>query len=178
MEAEYKKRVADKIFNKKLQSKSVVLVKGAKWCGKTTTTAQKAKSIVCMQDPSYRSLAELDISKILEGENPRLIDEWQLYPELWDTLRFEADKRNKSGQFIITGSATPTDSDKIKHLGIGRITKLLMRPMSLLESEESNGKVSLKSLFDRAEIYAENCLSLDNIAYILARGGGLACQHR
>ena len=135
----YRKRIADITLRKKLQSKGAVLIEGAKWCGKTTTATQIAKSILYMQDPArknqYLEMAEIAPQRLLQGAVPRLIDEWQLAPKLWDSIRFEVDKRDKFGQFILTGSAVPPQTSEISHSGIGRITKMLMRPMSLLNPE-------------------------------------------
>ncbi len=117
-------------------------------------------------------IADTDPEALLKGEAPRLIDEWQLAPKLWDAIPFEVDRRKKFGQFILTGSTTPVDSSKIIHTGTGRITYLKMRPMTLLESGESNGKVSLKSLFDgNTSVYATSSLSLEDVAFLTCRGG-------
>lgn len=129
-----------------------VYVKGAKWCGKTTTSEQFAKSVVYLDDPesgeSLRAMAEHSPSMLLQGIVPRLIDEWQLVPSLWDAIRFTVDKRGEDGQFIITGSVTPPDDDKKHHSGTGRISRLIMRPMTLAESGNSSKQVSLKDLFE------------------------------
>ena len=162
-------------MREKLESKGAVLIEGAKWCGKTTTASQLAKSILYMQDPEKVrqniELAELKPSKLLEGDAPRLIDEWQLAPKLWDTIRFEVDQRDAFGQFILTGSSVPADTSKIYHSGVGRITKLLMRPMSLFESGESNGSVSLKQLFEGKPIDGYADIDIDQLAFLVCRGG-------
>ena len=162
-------------MREKLESKGAVLIEGAKWCGKTTTASQLAKSILYMQDPEKVrqniELAELKPSKLLEGEAPRLIDEWQLAPKLWDAIRFEVDQRDAFGQFILTGSSVPADTSKIYHSGVGRITKLLMRPMSLFESGESNGSVSLKQLFEGRPIDGYADIDIDHLAFLICRGG-------
>ena len=174
---QYIPRIADDILDSKLESKGAVLIEGPKWCGKTTTAAQKAKSIVYLQDPATTEeislRASLDLSFLLKGESPRLIDEWQDYPELWDAIRMEVDRRDEFGQFMLTGSAVPPDTDKIKHTGTGRITRLMMRPMSLAESGDSSRQVSLASLFkgEFLEQTAEKQYVLEDIAYLICRGG-------
>lgn len=172
----YKPRIADQILKEKLSCKGAVLIEGPKWCGKTTTAEQAAKSILYMSDPrtlkQNLSLAESDPSILLKGENPRLIDEWQVAPQLWDAVRFEVDHRHAFGQFILTGSSVPADKDRILHSGTGRFSWLKMRTMSLLESGESNGQVSLKSLFSNPDkIYGESNISLEKLAYLVCRGG-------
>lgn len=173
---EYKKRIADKIIEKKLKGKGAVLVEGPKWCGKTTTSEVLAKSILYMSKPDRvkqnMMLADINPSLLLEGEVPRLIDEWQISPKLWDAVRYEVDHRNVEGQFILTGSAVPADSEEIQHTGTGRFAWVLMRPMSLFESGESNGSVKLSELFDSSEkIAATNALGLNEIAFLVCRGG-------
>ena len=163
-------------MEKKLRSKGAVLIEGPKWCGKTTTAEQQARSILYMDNPaSFESnlqMAEIDPGILLEGDTPRLIDEWQLAPKLWDTMRFEVDHRHQVGQFILTGSAVPSDEESMKHSGTGRFSWLTMRPMSLYESGESNGKVSLSHLFEsRENIVATNNLRIDDIAFLICRGG-------
>lgn len=172
----YKPRIADQILKEKLSYKGAVLIEGPKWCGKTTTAEQAAKSILYMSDPrtlrQNLSLAESDPNILLKGENPRLIDEWQVAPQLWDAVRFEVDHRHAFGQFILTGSSVPIDKDKILHSGAGRFSWLKMRTMSLLESGESNGQVSLKALFSNPKkIYGESNVSLEKLAYLVCRGG-------
>lgn len=176
MEMEYKHRIADGILEKKLRGKGAVLIEGPKWCGKTTTAEQQARSILYMDNPaSFESnlqMAEIDPGILLEGDTPRLVDEWQLAPKLWDTMRFEVDHRHQVGQFILTGSAVPSDEESMKHSGTGRFSWLTMRPMSLYESGESNGKVSLSHLFEsRENIVATNSLRIDDIAFLICRGG-------
>lgn len=174
--AEYRKRIADSILQEKLESKGAVLIEGPKWCGKTTTAAQKAASILRMDNPTDREqnmqLAKLNPLRLLRGEAPRLIDEWQLAPSLWDTVRYEVDQRGLMGQFILTGSAVPPDTDEISHSGTGRFTWLLMRPMTLYESGESSGEVSLKALFDGSRpVDGENALDINSLAFLICRGG-------
>lgn len=176
MEFVYKTRIADRIIERKLEGKGAVLIEGPKWCGKTTTAEQHAKSILYMDSPEdfESNLRMVDISPklLLEGESPRLIDEWQLAPKLWDAIRFEADHKHGTGLFILTGSAVPIDEKEMKHSGTGRFGWVTMRPMSLYESGESNGAVSLGSLFNSAgDIAVINSLELDDIAFLICRGG-------
>ena len=172
----YRNRIADSILGKKLMAKGAVLIEGAKWCGKTTTASQIAKSILYMQDPArkrqYLELSEIDPARLLSGETPRLIDEWQLAPKLWDAIRFEVDRRDEFGQFILTGSAVPPETSEISHSGIGRITKMLMRPMSLYESGDSSGQVSLSGLFaGNGDIRGESSMNIDKLSFLICRGG-------
>jgi len=173
----YYDRVADEILKNKLRGKGAVLVTGAKWCGKTTTAEQIAKSILYMQDPRYKKqniqMAELNPSRLLQGDTPRLIDEWQLAPKLWDAVRFEVDQRRQFGQFILTGSAVPADFSQVSHSGIGRISRLKMRSMSLYESGDSNGQVSLETLFNTeiSQLDGENLADINTLAYWICRGG-------
>ena len=153
-----------------------VLIEGPKWCGKTTTAEQQAKSVVYMDDTeegsNWQQLAVLNPKGVLAGKTPRLIDEWQNVPTLWDAVRFEADHREEDGLFILTGSSVPIDDSKMKHSGTGRISWLTMRPMSLWESGESNGGVSLRELFNSPEqLFVESKLKLEDIAYLTCRGG-------
>lgn len=173
---EYKKRIADNILKKKLKGKGAVLIQGPKWCGKTTTAEQISKSILYMAKPEDRTqnltLADINPSLLLEGNVPRLIDEWQIAPKLWDAVRFEVDHRGEEGQFILTGSAVPANMKDIEHTGTGRFSWLLMRPMSLYESGESNGSISLEKLFNTTDnISGKNELGLEEIAYLCSRGG-------
>ena len=172
----YKSRIADEILERKLKGKGAVLIEGPKWCGKTTTAEQISKSVLYMADPANGeqnlTLADINPSLLLTGDTPRVIDEWQLAPKLWDAIRFEVDHRGEEGQFILTGSAVPVDSKKRVHTGTGRFSWLLMRPMTLYESGESTGTVSLKDLFDGlSTINGINNLSLEDIAYLCCRGG-------
>lgn len=172
---EYLPRIADKILEERLEAKAAVLIEGSKWCGKTTTAELHSKSVIYLNHPDFRShymeLGNTEPSLLLEGEPPLLIDEWQLIPSLWDAIRFEADKRRSFGQFILTGSAVPADEDQITHTGTGRITRMLMRPMSLYESRDSSGEVSLEDLFNNKVPSAKNDKKLDEIAFLIARGG-------
>ena len=172
----YRKRVSDQLLMDKLEAKGAVLIEGAKWCGKTTSAAQLAKSILYMQDPLHKEqnikMAELDPSLLLTGETPRLIDEWQLAPRLWDAIRFEVDKRDEFKQFILTGSTLPSVDMSSSHSGTGRIARMTMRPMSLFESEDSNGAISLKNMFDSTQaISAQTQVDIQQIAFLICRGG-------
>lgn len=173
---EYKKRIIDDLIKEKLESKGAILLEGPKWCGKTTSCEQVAKSILYMANPRFVKqnlmLADSDPEILLRGDTPRLIDEWQIAPKLWDAIRFEVDQRRSFGQFILTGSSVPIDTSEIIHTGTGRFTWLKMRPMSLFESKESNGSVSLENLFNKKEkIYGESNLTLEDIAFLICRGG-------
>ncbi|MBQ6875383.1 MAG: ATP-binding protein [Lachnospiraceae bacterium] len=173
---EYKKRIADELIKKKLKGKGAVLVEGPKWCGKTTTAEELSKSRLYMSKPDSMKqnimLADVNPSLLLVGEVPRLIDEWQIAPKLWDAVRYEVDHRNEEGQFILTGSAVPVNFDAIYHTGTGRFARVLMRPMSLFESGESNGSVRIAELFNAPEnIGAINSLDLQKIAFLVCRGG-------
>jgi predicted AAA+ superfamily ATPase len=168
-------RLCDTELQSALQSSGAVLIEGAKWCGKTSTATNASRSVLYMQDPdktaSYLAMADTKPSLLLNGETPRLIDEWQMAPVLWDAVRFEADKRAEPGQFILTGSAVPSDN-VTSHTGTGRISRLLMRPMSLFESLESNGTVSLRRLFDGDyDIEASSELTIEELAFAICRGG-------
>lgn len=171
----YKHRVCDALLQKKLRTSGAVLITGPKWCGKTWTALNAAESVIYMQDPdkkaSYLKLAQTAPSLLLRGDRPRLIDEWQTATVLWDAVRYAVDQSPVKGQFILTGSVT-ADEDEVEHTGTGRISRLRMRPMSLFESGESNGTVSLKSLFEgNTEIGAVSSLSVEDIAYVICRGG-------
>ena len=173
---EYRARIADQLLERKLRGKGAVLIRGAKWCGKTTTAEQVAKSVIYMDDPKLKStylrLAEIGIEQLLEGDTPHLIDEWQLAPQLWDAIRYEVDHREALGQFILTGSAVPADVSKIDHSGTGRFARLTMRPMSLWESGDSTGEVSLRALFDgERQVRGFSEFDLEDIAYLICRGG-------
>lgn len=171
----YLHRVVDKLLEERLDAKGAVLIEGPKWCGKTTTAKQKAKSFISMDRPDmtrqYQQMAELSPSTLLEGETPRLIDEWQIAPNIWNAVRYEVDNRDDFGQFILTGSAVPNELDESVHTGTGRISRLLMRPMSLYESKDSTGEVSLKDLFEGQNISAIGETSLEEIAFFICRGG-------
>jgi predicted AAA+ superfamily ATPase len=168
--------VVDSILQEKLEGKGAVLIEGPKWCGKTTTAEQIAKSVLYMDDPQSKeqnvNMAALNPKRLLSGETPRLIDEWQIAPKLWDAIRFEVDHRDDLGQFVLTGSAVPPDTKEITHSGTGRFSWLMMRPMSLYESGESTGEVSLSRLFEgKGEVDGESKLDLERIAFLICRGG-------
>ena len=172
----YRNRVVDAILQEKLEGKGAVLIEGPKWCGKTTTAEQIAKSVLYMDDPQSKeqnvNMAALNPKRLLSGETPRLIDEWQIAPKLWDAIRFEVDHRDDLGQFVLTGSAVPPDTKEITHSGTGRFSWLMMRPMSLYESGESTGEVSLSGLFEgKGEVDGESKLDLERIAFLICRGG-------
>jgi predicted AAA+ superfamily ATPase len=171
----YLPRIADKVLNTALEASGAVLIEGPKWCGKTRTAEETAASALYMQDPdhtaSYQQAADIKPSLLLKGDTPRLIDEWQMAPVLWDAVRFAVDQRGETGQFILTGSAVPKDN-AIQHTGTGRISRMIMRPMSLFESLESNGTVSIKSLFDgTADVDSKSSLTIEGLAFALIRGG-------
>ncbi len=176
--SEYKHRIADKLLAEKLDAMGAVLIEGPKACGKTTTAEQQAKSVLYMDDPTNVKqnmyLAETNIQLLLKGATPRLIDEWQIAPQLWDAIRFAVDHREEDGQFMLTGSAVPKEKDKekIQHSGTGRFAWLKMRPMSLWESSESTGEVSMACLFE-GNLMAEgtNPHKMEDIAFMLCRGG-------
>lgn len=177
MPFEYIKRVCDSELELKLEAFGAVHIVGPKWCGKTTTAKQYAKSYIEMQDPDKRDMymetAKIKPSNLLIGENPRLIDEWQIAPNLWDAVRVSVDRRNEDGLYILTGSNS-IDKTKIMHTGTGRIDTLSMYPMSLYESGESNGKVSLTELFNNPLALEDGCesdLSIDNLIFAACRGG-------
>lgn len=178
--SKYRNRIADALLERKLAGKGAVLIEGPKWCGKTTTGEQHAKSILYLDDPGKikENLVTADLAPqdLLQGEVPRLLDEWQIAPQLWDAIRFEVDHRESNGHFILTGSSVPIDEDeeshKRQHSGTGRFAWLRMRPMALYESGESNGEISLKELFAAPEqIYAQSSLSREDIAFLVCRGG-------
>jgi predicted AAA+ superfamily ATPase len=175
LKRKYLKRIADDVLDLALEASGAVLIEGPKWCGKTRTAEEKAKSKLLMQDPdyteSYLKAAGTKPSLLLRGETPRLIDEWQVAPVLWDAVRFAVDQRGESGQFILTGSAVPKDN-AVQHTGTGRISRMLMRTMTLYESLESGGDISLKALFDgTCDGDGLSALSIEQLAFALTRGG-------
>ncbi len=178
--ADYKKRVADRMLADLLDAMGAVLVEGPKYCGKTTLSKQQARSILRMSDSKTReqnlAMARTNIHYLLQGETPRLIDEWQVAPQFWDAVRNEVDDREEDGQFILTGSAVPTkpqdETEEIFHSGTGRIARLRLRTMSLWESGESTGDVSLSGLFeDSSSVEGTSRLELDDVAFLACRGG-------
>ena len=173
----YKPRIADRLLERQLEAAGVVLIQGPKWCGKTTTAEQHARSKLYLDDPrtiqSNLLLADTDPAVLFQGDYPRLIDEWQLAPKLWDAARFEVSHRGMPGQLIFTGSAVPPDMSQITHSGTGRFAWLVMRPMSLWESGESNGSVSLEDIFN-GQLFSTasaNGITLQDIAFLACRGG-------
>ena len=174
---EYIKRYVDEELKDILECMGAVLIVGPKWCGKTTTATQFAKTIIELQHPklgkSYIELADVDPLLLLDGEKPLLIDEWQMAPELWDAVRYSVDKTDGYGLYILTGS-TIVDNSKINHKGVGRIHRLMMRPMSLYESGDSNGKISLVDLFNDKDVKINGItsdLSLNDLTFLASRGG-------
>ena len=177
MVEKYYERILDEIIEKRLKMIGAILIVGPKWCGKTTTAKQHTNSIISLQDPDYLSsylqLAEIKPSKLLEGEKPRLIDEWQVAPVLWDAVRTSVDNLHGSGFYILTGS-TVVDETKIMHSGTGRINRITMLPMSLWESNESNGKIPILKLFENPNMDIdgiESNLTIEELIYAACRGG-------
>ena len=172
---EYYQRVSDKVLLDHLESKGAVLIEGAKWCGKTTSAKHIAKSVIEMDRPDmtaqYQQMARINPSNLLEGEVPHLIDEWQIATNIWNAVRYEVDRRGEFGQFILTGSSVPAALDESMHTGTGRIVRMQMRPMSLFESKDSTGQVSLMDLFNKKDISAVDNHSIDEIAFLICRGG-------
>ena len=176
---EYKARIADKILAEKLEAIGAVLIEGPKYCGKTTLASQQANSILSMSDPDTlqqnMAMVDTNIKLLLRGDTPRLIDEWQIAPKFWDAVRNEVDQRDEDGQFILTGSAVPPNFDEIFHTGTGRFAWLKLRTMSLWESGDSTGEVSLARLFanDAEDYFVEgiNQIDLERLAYLTCRGG-------
>lgn len=172
----YKTRLASEILKDRLQSAAAVLVQGPKWCGKTTMSEQYAAQVTYMADPDTikrnMMLAQTNVKKLIQGDFPHLIDEWQEAPQIWDAVRFAADHNPTMGQFILTGSAVPVDTTLMRHSGTGRISRLTMRTMSLWESKDSSGQISLEELFSQPDsIFADADLQLSDIAFLICRGG-------
>ncbi|MGN0713644.1 MAG: ATP-binding protein [Anaerovoracaceae bacterium] len=171
----YLPRIADEVLSDRLSAKGAVLIEGPKWCGKTTTAKHIAASVIEMDRPDmtrqYREISELNPSMLLQGEVPHLIDEWQIAPNIWNAVRYEVDQRDEFGQFILTGSAVPAQLDSSAHTGTGRIVRMKMRPMSLYESGESSGEVSLKDLFQGKPVSGSDQHTLEDIAFVICRGG-------
>ncbi|MCM1452697.1 MAG: DUF4143 domain-containing protein [Clostridium sp.] len=176
---EYLPRIADKMLELRLQAFGAVQITGPKWCGKTTTAEQRAKSVIKLQDPDkregYLATAKAKPSLLLRGETPRLIDEWQVAPVIWDAVRHAVDERRAKGQFILTGSTVIENAGgEIMHTGTGRISKMSMLPMSLFESRESTGSVSLRALFDEPAYDIDGCessFSIEELIFAACRGG-------
>lgn len=173
MTSSYLPRLLDAQLSRALKTIGAVLIEGPKLCGKSTTAAKQARSTVLLEPDRALKLAAVNPKVLLEGDNPRLLDEWQLAPQLWDLIRREVDRRGGApGQFILTGSAVPADRSNIKHSGTGRFAWLKMRPMTLFETRESNGSVSLAKLFSGdLNIGSISPLSLDDVAFAACRGG-------
>lgn len=172
----YKQRIADSLLKRKVLGKGAVLIEGPKWCGKTTTATQLAKSVLDLGDASVlkqsTQMIEISPKSLLEGATPRLIDEWQALPPIWDSIRSEVDKRGVPSQFILTGSSVLPDAAETIHSGTGRFAHIMMRPMSLYESGESSGSISLKDLFDGKSPEVQPCeLGIEEIAFLTCRGG-------
>jgi predicted AAA+ superfamily ATPase len=175
MNLEYIKRLSDERLNLLLHAKGAVLIEGPKWCGKTSSAEEVAGSVLYMQDTDSSKAniltAQVKPSLLLEGETPRLLDEWQAAPELWNAVRFAVDKRRKNGQFILTGSVIPTRTDDM-HTGTGRIARMKMRTMSLYETGDSTGEVSIEALFDgTANKEGKSNLTIEKLAFVINRGG-------
>ena len=173
---QYKNRVIDRLLADKLEAMGAVLIEGPKYCGKTTTGEQQARSVLYMADPETKdrnlTMASTNIKRLLAGDTPRLIDEWQIAPKLWDAIRFEVDHRGEDGQFMLTGSAVPASTSEIFHSGTGRFGWIKMRTMSLWESGDSTGDVSLGGLFSSEnEVDGTSNLEIRRIAFLVCRGG-------
>ncbi len=171
----YRPRIVDSALKRKLRGKGAVLIEGPKWCGKTTTAEQVSKSALSVDDPSTvnanKILSEIDPERLLTGDHPRLLDEWQVAPKLWDAVRHHVDRHKGQGQFILTGSSVPADISETIHSGTGRFGWLVMRPMTLYESGDSTGDVSLASLFESQPISGCSNLDLDRLTFLICRGG-------
>ena len=173
----YKLRIADQMLAARLRRAGAILIEGPKWCGKTTTAEQQASSVLYMADPMRKQqnlqAAKINVKQLLDGDTPRLIDEWQIAPSLWDSIRFEVDHRSGHGHFILTGSSVPPSTDEIMHSGAGRFTKLKMRTMSLFESGDSTGMISLSDLFnsEKKNLSGKSNLDINRLAYLICRGG-------
>ena len=173
---QYRSRIVDRLLADKLEAMGAVLIEGPKYCGKTTTGEQQAKSVLYMADPEIRernlTMASTNIKRLLVGDTPRLIDEWQIAPKLWDAIRFEVDHRGEDGQFMLTGSAVPASTSEIFHSGTGLFGWIKMRTMSLWESGDSSGDVSLAQLFaNAAEVDGASQTDIRRMAYLTCRGG-------
>ncbi len=171
----YRPRIVDSALKRKLRGKGAVLIEGPKWCGKTTTAEQVSKSTLSVDDPSTvntnKILSEIGPERLLTGDHPRLLDEWQVAPKLWDAVRHHVDRHKGQGQFILTGSSVPADISETIHSGTGRFGWLVMRPMTLYESGDSTGDVSLASLFESQPISGCSDLNLDRLTFLICRGG-------
>ena len=172
---DYRQRIVDSLLDRKLRSKGAVLIEGPKWCGKTTTAKQLSNSVIRLDEPEikndYLLMAELEPKRILDGKTPRLIDEWQVAPTLWDAIRHRVDDVKGYGQFILTGSSVPADMSKVIHSGTGRFAWIRMRPMTLFESGDSTGEVSLKDLFESNLISGASEMDIGKLSFLTCRGG-------
>lgn len=171
---EYRPRCIDQEVEAQLKAGGAVLIEGCKWCGKTTTAKQHAKSVIEFQDPDrqkeYQQIADTRPSLFLDGAKPRLFDEWQRYPVVWDSVRMDVDRTGETGAYILTGSAKPADNDTM-HTGTGRINRVVMRPMSLYEAGFSDGQVSLRDIIDGKDFNVINTLELEDLANYIQWGG-------
>lgn len=175
----YRSRIADAMLASRLRRKGAILIEGPKWCGKTTTAEQQAASVLYMADPvrmqQNLQAAKLNVQQLLAGDTPRLIDEWQIAPSLWDSVRFEVDHRGGFGHFVLTGSSVPPSTEEIFHSGTGRFAKLKMRTMSLYESGDSTGEASLADFFrnigQQQTISGNSHIDINRLAYLICRGG-------
>lgn len=171
----YRPRIVDTALSRKIRGKGAVLIEGPKWCGKTTTAEQISHSILSVDDPSAVktniTLSEIDPERLLAGEQPRLLDEWQVAPKLWDAVRHYVDHHKGQGQFILTGSSVPTEVSNLIHSGTGRFGWIVMRPMTLFESGDSTGDVSLGELFEDQEITGTSKIEIERLAFLICRGG-------
>ncbi|WP_400241150.1 ATP-binding protein [Methanomethylophilus alvi] len=171
----YRPRIVDSALKRKLRGKGAVLIEGPRWCGKTTTAEQVSKSILSTDDPNTidanRTLSDIDPERLLTGEQPRLLDEWQVAPKLWDAVRHHVDRHKGQGQFVLTGSSVPTDMSETVHSGTGKFGRIVMRPMTLFESGDSTGEVSLASLFESQQVSGCSELDLDRLVFLICRGG-------
>ena len=174
-EFSYRPRIVDSALKRKIRGKGAVLIEGPKWCGKTTTAEQISNSVLSVDDPTTVkaniTISEIDPEKLLAGEQPRLLDEWQVAPKLWDAVRHHVDHHKGQGQFVLTGSSVPADVSETIHSGTGRFGWIVMRPMTLFESGDSTGEVSLGALFESSEISGYSDLNLDRLAFLICRGG-------
>lgn len=171
----YRPRIVDSALKRKLRGKGAVLIEGPRWCGKTTTAEQVSKSVLSTDDPSTidanRTLSEIDPERLLMGEQPGLLDEWQVAPKLWDAVRHHVDRHKGQGQFVLTGSSVPADMSETVHSGTGKFGRIVMRPMTLFESGDSTGEVSLASLFESQQVSGCSELDLDRLVFLICRGG-------
>lgn len=170
----YLPRIVDKEINELMEIMGAILIEGCKWCGKSTTGLYHSKSIIEFQNPDkkqeYDNIKNTKPSLFLSGEKPRMFDEWQMYPVVWDSIRMDVDHSRLKGQYILTGSAKPSEGD-VMHTGTGRISRIIMRPMSLFESGESTGEVPFSDIFEGKDISAVSKLTLEDLASVIVRGG-------